>query len=324
MSCAFPFCNAELGIESPDSSIVKHIGIVLYEDFSLVGISNLTEALDIANGLQRSTKRRRLTYIISLLSARGGIVTSSSSIGVFTSCLGAQCSPVLDALYVAGGTGVTRALEDDRGLIELLSIASSESATISALGSGHALLTAAGLTCDTCTSLGRAAPMGGVYPKRPNDERSHALMYALALIKQDLGYDIASSVVDCLLDNQHISIMMSEMATPTVAEKTQESARWLERNCGKPVSVVDAAHNAAMSDRNFFRHFKREMGLTPSQYLLHARLRLSCELLTNSELSIDKIARRSGLSSGERLSKLFRKEFSISPTEYRVRNREES
>jgi transcriptional regulator GlxA family with amidase domain len=77
-----------------------------------------------------------------------------------------------------------------------------------------------------------------------------------------------------------------------------------------------------MSGRNFSRHFKRQMGLTPSQYLLKARLKLSCELLTNSELPIDKIARRTGLSSGERLSKLFRKQFSMSPSEYRARARE--
>ncbi|WP_244173240.1 helix-turn-helix domain-containing protein [Caballeronia temeraria] len=197
------------------------------------------------------------------------------------------------------------------------------SAVISALGSGHALLTAAGLSCNTCASQGRDL-FTHDYPVRPREERSHALMYALGLLKRDLGYDVASLAAERLLDNQHMSIMLSEIATPSAAEKAQESARWLERNCERPVSVIDAAQTAAMSGRNFSRHFKRQMGLTPSQYLLNARIKLSCELLTNSELPIDKIARRTGLSSGERLSKLFRKQFSMSPAEYRARKREES
>ncbi|WP_061150931.1 GlxA family transcriptional regulator [Caballeronia arvi] len=324
MSHAIFCCDADLRsrFEPFGGPDVKHVGIVLYDGFSLVGVGTLIETLHIANELQGSGERRRLTYRVSLLSARGGVVPCSSSIRVCTEQLDLQRSGAFDALYVAGGAGVTGASADD-GLIELLKTIGSESVAISALGSGHTLLAAAGLSCNTCVSLGRDV-FTHDRPSRPRDERSHALVYGLGLLKRDLGYDIVSSTAERLLDNQHLSIMLSEIRTPTTAEKTQESARWLERNCGKPVSVVDAAHTAAMSGRNFSRHFKRQMGLTPSQYLLNARLKLSCELLMNSELPIDKIARRTGLSSGERLSKLFRKQFSMSPTEYRALKREEN
>ncbi|SAK48430.1 AraC family transcriptional regulator [Caballeronia catudaia] len=321
MSHAIPYSDADLGseLETFGGPVVKHIGIVIYEGFSLVGVGTLIETLHIANELQETTKGQRLSYRASIMSARGGIVACSSSIRICTERLDAQRSDAFEALYIAGGPGVTDASSDD-ALIGLLKTICSESAAISALGSGHALLTAAGLSCETCAALGRDV-FAQDCPTRPRDERIYALMYALRRLKRDLGYGIASSAAERLLDNQHLSIMLSEIGTPTAAEKTQESARWLERNCGKPVSVIDAAHTAAMSGRNFSRHFKRQMGLTPSQYLLNARLKLSCELLANSELPIDKIARRTGLSSGERLSKLFRKQFSMSPTEYRARKR---
>ncbi|SAL00421.1 AraC family transcriptional regulator [Caballeronia fortuita] len=304
----------------PGRPVIRHVGIVLYDGFSIMGVGTLIETLKISNELQRSTRGDHLAYNISLLSIDGGMVTSSSSICVGTGCLDEQRFGAGDVLYIAGGSGVRDALGDDR-LIELLKTVPSLHAAINGLGSGHALLAAAGLPCHTCASQGRDA-FAHDYPVRPRDERSHALTYALDLIKRDLGYDIASLIVERLLDNQHMSIMLSELTTPSAAEKAQESARWLEENCGKPVSVVDAAHTAAMSGRNFSRHFKREMGLTPSQYLLNARMKLSCDLLTNSELPIDKIARRTGLSSGERLSKLFRKQFSMSPAEFRARTRE--
>lgn len=305
--------------EKLSGAAVKRIGVVLYDGFSLVGVGSLTEALHLANELQGS-EGKCLTYCVSFLSEGGGMIVSSSSICVSTESLDRQGSRAFDALYVAGGTGVIRA-STDNGLIELLELSCAQGVPINALGSGHVLLTAAGLSCATCAWLERDISTHD-HTRQPKDERGHALLYALALLKRDLGYDISSSVSDRLLDKQHVSIMLSEMGTPTVLEKTHESARWLERNCEKPLSVVDAAHTASMSGRNFARLFKREMGLTPSQYLLRARLQLTCELLTNSELPIDKIARRTGLSSGERLSKLFRKEFSMTPTEYRARARD--
>ena len=76
-----------------------------------------------------------------------------------------------------------------------------------------------------------------------------------------------------------------------------------------------------MSERNFLRRFKMETGITPSDYLLQARLAVACTLLTDSELPVDKIARRSGMGNGDRLAKIFRRRLLISPTEYRMQSR---
>jgi transcriptional regulator GlxA family with amidase domain len=307
--------------ERSGEPVSKLIGIVLYDGFSLLGTGTLVEALHIANELQRSSGGGCLTYGVRLVSALGGPIACSSSVCVWTERLVGQRFRAFDTLYVADGMGVTRA-SNDEGLIELLRIACSQSVTVSALGNGHTLLTAAGLTRSNWASVERDILVHNRPNERPN-ERNDALGHSLALVKRDLGYEIASSVAERLAfgNDQHISIILSTLGTPTLAEKAQESARWLERNCGNPVSVVDAARTAAMSERNFLRLFKRELGLTPSQYLLRARLKLTCELLANSDLSIDKIARRTGLSNGERLSNLFRKQLSMSPTEYRASKR---
>lgn len=324
MSRGISLCNVESRSDAEKSSepVVKRVGIVLFDGFSLVGTGTLIEALHIANELQRFAEGKCLTYNVGFVSARGGMVACSSSVKVLTERLDGQRFRAFDALYVAGGTGATRALVED-GLIQLLKIACSQGAPISALGNGHEILTAAGLPSNIWTSVERGS-LTRSYANRPPTERSDALVYSLALVNRDLGYDVASAVAQRLASNndQHVLRILSGLGTPTVAEKAHESARWLERNCGNPVSVVDAARLAAMSERNFWRLFKREMGLTPSQYLLRARIRLSCELLANSELPIDKIARRTGLSNGERMSKLFRKRFSMSPTEYRARRRD--
>jgi transcriptional regulator GlxA family with amidase domain len=47
-----------------------------------------------------------------------------------------------------------------------------------------------------------------------------------------------------------------------------------------------------------------------------------CRLLIETDLPVDKIARRNGMANGDRLAKIFRKRLLVSPTEYRLQNRQ--
>ncbi|MFM0518002.1 helix-turn-helix domain-containing protein [Caballeronia jiangsuensis] len=324
MSHVTAFGDAEISslYHSSEERVTKLIGILLYDGFSLLGAGTLAEALHIANETQSSGLSNGVTYSVRLVSARGGAVACSSSVCVWTERLGGQRFQGFDALYVAGGSGVTRAAADE-SLIDSLRIACSQSGVVSSLGNGDVMLAAAGISRRDWASVGRGVWHTGTSKSAASTERNDALINSLALVKRDLGYDIATAVADRLSSSsdQHLPIMLSTIGTTTLAEKAQESARWLERNCGRPISVGDAARTVAMSERNFLRLFKREMGLTPSQYLLRARLDLSCELLVKSDLPIDKIARRTGLTNGERFSKVFRKQFLMSPTEYRSKRK---
>jgi transcriptional regulator GlxA family with amidase domain len=324
MSRAIGFGDAEsISDLKCSGNVNKLIGIVLYDGFSLLEAGTLAEALQVANEQQPSKHYNCLTYNVRLVSARGGAIACSSSVCVWTERLGGQRFRAFDALYVAGGAGVARATADE-GLVELLRVVCSQSVAINSLGNGHALLTAAGVSSRNWASVDRDVWPAKFQNPPARTQRGDALLTALALIKRDLGVETATVVADQLAGgpDQDVPAILGTLGTATLAEKAHESARWLERNCGDPISVVDAARTAAMSERNFLRLFKREIGLTPSQYLLRARLNLSCELLTHSDLPIDKIARRTGLSNGERLSKLFRRQFSMSPTEFRFLRRD--
>ncbi|SAL34107.1 AraC family transcriptional regulator [Caballeronia udeis] len=117
--------------------------------------------------------------------------------------------------------------------------------------------------------------------------------------------------------------LKSQVAASRGNEKILASTKWLATNCDRLISVADAARAVAMSKRNFLRRFREEMGVTPSEYLLCARLNRTCQLLKESNLPIDKIARRSGMGSGARLAKVFRKRLNMSPTAFRARARVE-
>jgi AraC-like DNA-binding protein len=237
---------------------------------------------------------------------------------VWTERLGGQQFRQFDTVIISGGAGVAAAAKDE-SFISLLAIVCSQSSSICPIGNGHVLLSATGLARQDWASAVRDSlrESPAALSRHGRDE---ALMISLSLVKRDLGSTVARTVVEHLdLDHDRpLPIELESVATLTPAEKAQGSARWLERNCERAIAVSDAARTAAMSERNFLRLFKREIGLTPSEYLLRVRLDLVCQRLLQTDLPIDKIARRTGLSNGERLSKLFRRRFSASPTEYRL------
>ncbi len=144
------------------------------------------------------------------------------------------------------------------------------------------------------------------------------------LVKCDLGPDVAREVGERLVPGlgARLAPLLADPGTSSVRDKVRASARWLKSNCERPISVADAAQVAAMSERNYLRRFKDEIGITPSEYLLRARLDMVCRLLIETDLPVDKIARRNGIANGDRLAKIFRKRLRVSPTEYRLRNRQ--
>ncbi len=107
-----------------------------------------------------------------------------------------------------------------------------------------------------------------------------------------------------------------EKTTPS--ERIRATVAWLNENYGTRISISDMAERALMSERNFLRRFRAEMGHTPHEYLSQIRLESARQLLVTTALPVDKIARHCGLFNGDHLRKHFLKRFSMSPAEYRT------
>lgn len=105
---------------------------------------------------------------------------------------------------------------------------------------------------------------------------------------------------------------------PHLSERIETSIQWLHEHYAERVSVADIAQRASMSERNFLRRFKAEVGQTPREYLASIRLESARQLLLYTDLPVDKIARHCGFFNGDHLRKQFLKYFGISPAKYRV------
>jgi transcriptional regulator GlxA family with amidase domain len=276
--------------------VTCNIGIVVFDRFSLPQAAQVAEVFASANRLGAADASRTPYYRTTFLSPAGEHVQSSSRIAVLTQ-RHAGHTP-LHALFVAGGDGARRAAQD-RQFIAWLREVSAAARKVTALGNGTMLLHA------TAERTQRDAAQS-----------------ALDIVRDDLGEEAA----------RHLAIEASWQVLPkpeslerhaalSVRDKILGSAQWLARNCDKRVSITAAAQAAGMSERSFLRHFRAELGIKPSEHLRRVRVELASMLLAQTDLPVDKIARRCGLTSGECLARLFRQVLAISPSEYRNRLR---
>jgi transcriptional regulator GlxA family with amidase domain len=303
----------------------RQIAILLFDGFSLLGAGIVAEVFHVANELSASKANNEVIYDVIFLSADGGNVTCSSSVRVWTDSLDARHNPRFDALFVAGGRGANTAANDER-IIGWLRGVHARTASVKSIAEGRKVLLAAGIRSNQ-EPHGHFGS-GAMHSERDEQasesgDRYEPLKGALVMVKRDLGLEVARSVAERLMPGSAAKLepLFGDSGCATAADKIHTAARWLQDNCDRTISVAEAAQVASMSERNFLRRFKTNMGITPSDYLLQARLAVTCSLLTDSELPIDKIARRSGMGNGDRLAKIFRKRLLISPTEYRMQSR---
>ena len=317
-------------LHTPNVSVrcaARRVGILLFDRFGLLGAGIVAEMFHTANEIAAPHGGDDPPYEVQFLSMEGGSIASSSSARMWTDGVDARYSNGFDLLFVAGGYGAMVAARDERLLGWLRSVRA-RTRTIEAIAEGRQVLAAAGLveTDDIRHTNPYLTHVGGEQALNETREHHDSGKSALMFIKRDLGLDVARSVADRVMPGMGAALMprLAEGGTMSVGEKIRAAARWMEANCDRPVSVADAAHVAAMSERNFLRRFKHEMHVTPSDYLLQVRLRIACNFLTETELPVDKIARRSGTGNGDRLAKIFRKRMALSPTEFRARSRSPS
>jgi transcriptional regulator GlxA family with amidase domain len=304
------------------TSALTRVDIALFNGFALPKVAAIIEIFQKANSLAATQRSGRARYDVSLLSAAGGRIASSSSVFVWTDDVQShRGTNESHLLFIAGGPGVQQACRDER-LSDWLRRRHPFSEIVHPIAEGQLLLAAAGLPSRYCPLLYGGSEAHGLHPARSLTEAPSAVMTALRIVEEDLGADLAQQVAGSIAPQPKapFNASLTLGATPQISEKILASARWVEANVDRPISIDDAAQVAAMSERNFLRRFKSEIGITPSDYLLRARLNMSCRMLVESRLPVDKIARRCGIGSGGQLSKLFRKYLATTPTDYRMRN----
>ena len=100
----------------------------------------------------------------------------------------------------------------------------------------------------------------------------------------------------------------------------QELQVWIMENLRKKLPVQVLADRAAMSVRNL-RVFTRELGRTPSQYILQARVEAARQRLERTDGGLKQIAAACGFGSADVMRRSFARVVGVTPKQYRDRTR---
>ena len=96
-----------------------------------------------------------------------------------------------------------------------------------------------------------------------------------------------------------------------------ESIAYLENHYMEDLTIEELAQIAGFSPRHFSRRFFEIMQTTPVHYILMMRLQKAEYYLSHTDLPISTIAGKCGFSDSNYFSRLFKKYYQLSPSDYR-------
>ncbi|HYG72112.1 MAG TPA: helix-turn-helix transcriptional regulator, partial [Actinomycetota bacterium] len=102
------------------------------------------------------------------------------------------------------------------------------------------------------------------------------------------------------------------------ADAAVEAARaHLEARFAEPIDLAELSRVALMSPFHLARAFRARTGTSPHRYLMDVRLRAVEAMLRDGELTVSRIADRTGFGSPSHLSRRFAARYRMSPSSYR-------
>jgi len=146
----------------------------------------------------------------------------------------------------------------------------------------------------------------------------------LYVIGQQLGHQVAAAVARDLVVYMRRSggdpqlspwVMHRNHVNPTL-HRVQDA---IIKNPAAQWSASQLASVACMSSRNLARLFAEHAGCSPLDYVQRLRVALARELVSNSEMGMERVAEKTGFSSAHRLRRVWRRWEEAPPTTHRAR-----
>jgi transcriptional regulator GlxA family with amidase domain len=145
---------------------------------------------------------------------------------------------------------------------------------------------------------------------------------ALAWVEEDCGAGLAHEAARELVlflrrpgGQPQVSVSLASQAS----EMTQirELQIWIADHLETRLSVEDLADRMSMSVRNFERVFTREVGTTPSQYVLQMRVEAARRQLERTDRGMKHVASAAGFGGVDVMRRAFVRLLGITPRRYR-------
>ena len=113
-----------------------------------------------------------------------------------------------------------------------------------------------------------------------------------------------------------------ENAATNIPEEIEAAAAYFNEHYNTKISVEQYAESLHSSTNWVIRNFKQYMKISPAQYILSLRMVNAQSLLENTDYNIGEIAEIVGYENQLYFSRVFKKEYGVSPAQYRKKVKE--
>lgn len=316
----------------------------------VVAVFDGVELLDVAGPIQVFSAANRLLgfdagYDTSVVGPAAGPITCAGGTRLLADAAWTSLRHRVDTLIVAGamtgGTYPPRAMLNEDLIHWLRTRAASRADRIASVCAGAHLLAAAGLLEGkrAATHWATIDELAAEHPTVDVDRDAifvcdgavwtsagvtSGMDLALAIVAKDHGEPFARHVAKWLVmylkrpgGQSQFSALLS--AAPAEQPAVAEVQQWIPENLDAELSVASLAARAHMSERNFSRVFRNEVGIPPARYVERLRVEAVGRELIDTDRGLEAITRTVGFGSVETLHRAFRARFGVSPGAYRAR-----
>ena len=138
-----------------------------------------------------------------------------------------------------------------------------------------------------------------------------------AFLRRDALFDLDSACKLTELLTELGRLLQAKNETVSDARKLEASLFYIHTNFSSSISVGELAQIEHLSESRYRTVFGAVMGQSPLSYLTELRMQTACDLLRRSSLGIGQVAEAVGYPDGRYFARLFRKQYGMTPGEYR-------
>lgn len=157
-----------------------------------------------------------------------------------------------------------------------------------------------------------------ITPNVEDKKRLDVIMHEILNETEKDGYGKSFLLIAEIL---YILYNSNQVMKPDTRNKIKSLAtkmiKYMESNYFKINSLNDLADEFGITKQHIIRLFKEQTNITPIKYLNSIKIRKSCNLLLETDYSIDQISQMVGFNSGKYFCSLFKKITNMTPLVYR-------
>nr|WP_235270885.1 AraC family transcriptional regulator [Flavobacterium sp. 316] len=148
------------------------------------------------------------------------------------------------------------------------------------------------------------------------------------LIKECMGTSITKdALADLTLQELIIRIIQTQTVkrfnnskTINIDSPIVASIEYIKNNIQNPIQLKDLCEKACMSTTSFYRNFKKELGISPIEYILNEKIKFAKKLLSNPKIQINEVSYATGFEDCNYFIRLFKKYEGVTPKQYQLMN----